>query len=152
MGVFKHLSDVPERYRLHRYATDYEGRDVWTEFCETHQYAQGSSERYQEAVDRTGEHWQAHMKQRERHHALATPEDVETWCRTLVDGKALSTAYNYWVHVRQFYAWLQWHTEHPHVYDPVLIAVTTGSAAGQIWEQKLQKWNSARERYQENND
>jgi hypothetical protein len=86
------------------------------------------------------------MAERGRHHALATPADVEAWCSVLVEKKSLATAYNYWVRIKRFYDWLQWHVDHPHVYDPVLMAVVAGGAADQIWEQKLRKWRVARAR------
>lgn len=78
------------------------------------------------------------------HHALASPDDVEAWCGTLLDSKTRSTSYNYWVRVRRFYDWLQWHVDHPHCYNPVLMAVVEGEASSEIWEQKLDKWRRAR--------
>lgn len=147
MGVYKRIEDVPDRHRLERYADEYEARDVWREFCETSEYQQGSSEYFRENVDRTGDHWRGHMTNRECHHALASPADVEAWCADLVADKSLSTAYNYWVRIRRFYDWLQWHVAHPHVYHPVLMAVVEGGAAGQIWEQKLRKGRKASARY-----
>lgn len=150
MGVYKRIEDVPTQHRLERYTERYENRDVWAEFCEEYEYDNGSSEHFKEAVDRAGDHWQTHMSGRGRHHALATPDDVESWCRVLIDEKSLSTAYNYWVRVKRFYDWLKWHVDHPHVYDPVLMAVVTGEVADQIWEQKLRKWRKARARDNQN--
>lgn len=149
MGVYKRLEAVPTRHRLEQYADAYEGRDTWSTFCREHLYQQGSSESFRADVDRTGRHWLSHMESRERHHALARPADVETWCATLVedDDKSLSTAFNYWVHVRNLYDWLRWHVDHPHVYDPVLMAVAEDGAAGEIWAQKLRKGRQARARY-----
>lgn len=150
MGVYKRIEDVPTQHRLERYTEMYESRDVWTEFCEEYEYNHGSSEYFEQAVDRAGDHWQTHMSGRGRHHALATPGDVEAWCGVLIDEKSLSTAYNYWVRIKRFYDWLQWHVDHPHVYNPVLMGVVTGEAAGQIWEQKLRKWRKARGRGNQN--
>ena len=147
MGVYKRFEDVPDHHRLERYAERYEGQNVWASFCEEYEYQQGSSEHFRRAVDRAGDHWLTHMSTRGRHHALATPADVEVWCAGLTAEKSLSTAYNYWVRIRRFYDWLQWHVDHPHVYNPVLMAVVDGGAAGLIWEQKLRKWCDARARY-----
>lgn len=152
LGVYKRFEDVPPHHRLDRYAEEYHDRDVWVEFCEEHEYHQGSSERFRRGVDRVGAHWLDHMDARERHHALAAPDDVEAWCATLVNDKSLSTAYNYWVRIRRLYDWLQWHVGHPHIYDPVLLAVVEGGTAGQIWEQKLRKWRAARARYEQGDD
>ncbi len=87
------------------------------------------------------------MTTQARHPALATPSHVEQWCQQLLDTKAPRTAYNYWVRIRRFYEWLQWHTDHPHRYSPVMLAVIAGGAAETIWLVKLEKWNRARERY-----
>ena len=146
LGVYKHFEEVPQHHRLCRNTADYAGRDVWDEFCTEHEYQQGSSDHFQRDVDRVGDHWCRHMDARGRHHALAQPEDVETWCDRLITNKTLSTSYNYWVRIKRFYDWLVWHTDHPHRYDPVLMAVAEGGAAGEIWEQKLQKWSKVRGR------
>ncbi|WP_313692093.1 hypothetical protein [Halorarum halobium] len=146
MGVYKRLEDVPAHHRLERYAETYEDRDVWAEFCEEYEYEQGSSATFLREVDRVGDNWLTHMATRGRHHVLATPADVEAWSETLVSDKSMSTAYNYWVRIKRFYEWLTWHVDHPHVYDPVLIAVVTGDATGQIWEEKLRKWRKAKAR------
>jgi len=147
MGIYKRYDEVPDHHRFEHYSDAYDGTDVWTQFCTTHEYKQGSSDNFKRDVDRVGDHWKSHMDGRGRHHALATPGNVESWCQDLVTDKSLSTAYNYWVRIKRFYDWLQWHTEHPHVYDPVLMAVVEGNAAGEIWEQKLRKGRQARERY-----
>jgi hypothetical protein len=150
LGVYTDIEDVPECYRLHRYEAEYAGRDVWKEFCETAEYGEEPSAHFLRAVDRSGNHWRDHMRARRRHHALATPTDVETWCQSLLSEKSTATAYNYWVRIRRFYEWLQWHVDHPHCYDPVLMAVVSGGAAGEIWEEKLRKWRNARARYDNN--
>lgn len=147
LGVYKRFEEVPTHNRLEQYAEKYHKRDVWCEFCTDHEYQQGNSDGYLRAVDRAGKHWLAHMERQERHHALATPDDVEAWCGSLIDDKSLATAYNYWVRIKRFYNWLVWHVDHPHVYDPVLMAAAAGGAAGQIWDKKVQKWQKARARY-----
>jgi len=147
MGVYKHLSDVPDRYRLHHHAAAYDGRDVWHEFCVEYEYAQGSHERYQEEVDRVGSHWQAFMDERDRHHALATPDDVEQWCADLLAERSPKRTYEYYLRIHRFYDWLQWHTEHPHVYNPALMAAVEGEATGQAWEWKARRTRERREHY-----
>lgn len=150
LGVYKTFADVPQRYQFEQYADEYDGRDVWSEFCREHLYQQGSSDSFRSDVDRTGSHWLTHMESRGRHHALADPEDVEAWCRTLTadEDKTISTAYNYWVHVRSFYDWLRWHVDHPHTYDPVLMAAVHGDAAADVWAHKIRKLRNARARYE----
>lgn len=135
IGVYKRLEDVPDRHRLSQYTDSYAGGDVWGEFCEEHEYTLGDSESFRRKVDRAGELWRTFMADR-RHYALATPADVEAYSRDLLDDFTMSTAYKYWIRVEHFYRWLQWHTNHPHVYHPVLMAAVEHDAAGEIWEWK----------------
>jgi hypothetical protein len=136
LGVYKRIEDVPDRYRLYQHADAYAGRDVWAEFCEQHEYAKGDSDSFKRKVDRAGDLWRAFMDGR-RHHALATPGDVDGWSRELLDEYTHNTAYKYWIRVEHFYRWLQWHTEHPHVYHPALMAAAEHDATGEIWENKV---------------
>jgi len=138
LGVYKSLEEVPERYRLSNHTTTYKGRDVWTEFLTTHLFEKFDSDRFKEDARRAGRYWKEHMAERERHHALATPADVETWMNGLLTRMNLKTAYNsYWVRLERFYSWLQWHTEHPHVYNPLLMAAVDGEAARKVWDEKM---------------
>lgn len=115
-GVFNRYTDVSPKHRLERYASAYEGRDVWTEFCTEHEYDQNSTDRYRTEVDRVGSDWTSFMADRPTHHALATPVDVEAWCQHLLATKSTRRSYDYWLRIRRFYNWLHWHPEHPHVY------------------------------------
>lgn len=144
LGVYKCFEDVPARYRFHQHADAYAGRDVWAEFCADHEYAQGDSESFRRKVDRAGELWKAFMSDR-RHHALATPADVEAWSQSLRDEYTDGTAYKYWIRVEHFYQWLQWHTQYPHVYHPVLMAAAEHDAAGEIWAWKIDDVTRMRE-------
>lgn len=140
IGVYKYLEDVPDRYRLSQHASAYKGRDVWEEFLTNHLFEKYNTKRFKEDVRRAGERWKDHMTEQDRHHALATPLHVEAWCKELVAQYKMRTAYNeYWVRIERFYDWLQWHTEHPHVYQPVLMAADQYDASGQIWEEKLRR-------------
>jgi len=149
MGVYKSLSEVPDRYRLANHSAAYEGRDVWQEFCKEYEYAQGDHERYEEEVDRAGDCWREFVDDRGRHHALATPDDVEAWLVDLRrDGNtSLRRLHDYWLRVNRFYDWLKWHTEHPHVYNPLLMAAAGGGLTGEVWEWKAEQTREARERH-----
>jgi len=146
IGIFKELHKVPDRYRLYRFSAAYQGEDTWQEFAEQQEYPR-VSEKQQTEVDRAGDHWKAFMTERERHHALATPEDVEMWCADLLAGKSLRRSHDYFLRVRRFYDWLYWHSEHDHCYHPVLIAASEGEAAGRIWEYKTEQTAQNREAY-----
>lgn len=140
MGVFKRYEDVPARYRLNRYEGEYRGKDVWQQFLDEKLLAPGRSERYCEDAHRAGRLWKEHLADRGRHHALAIPADVDTWCSSLLETRNPTTVYNdYWAKLEQFYTWLLFHTDHPHVYHPFLIAAAEGEAASRIWAEKVNR-------------
>jgi hypothetical protein len=138
MGVYKRLSDVPDRYRLNHHAAAYEGRDAWAEFVTTKLAENDYTDRYEQDICRAGRRWKEHMAACGRHHALATPKDVNKWCIHLLDTYTVRYAVErHWNYLEQFYRSLLWHTEHPHVYLPVLMAAAEYDAASELWEYKM---------------
>ena len=137
MGIYKHLNAVPSRERLGSYAERYDGWNVWADFHESRSN-EFDSTGYERTFTKTERSWKAHMCERGRHHALARPDDVETWCADLAVSRAIRTVYSqYWVRLEEFYTWLQFHAAHPHRYHPVWMAAATGETAGRIWATKL---------------
>lgn len=143
LGVYKRLSDVPARHRFDQYAAAYADRDVWTEFCDENEYPQGGEEHRQE-VDRVGDRWQAFMAGRNRHHALAMPVDVDAWCAELRESYSQRRTFEHWIRVNRFYHWLQWHADHPHRYNPALMAAANSEAAGEVWEMHVERTRKKR--------
>lgn len=142
IGIYKDIESIPKERRLHQYSAEYDGEDIWETFLTTHLFEKFDSERFVEDARRAGRRWKAHMEKRGRHHALATPKDIEAWCDELLDDLKVKTAYNsYWVRVERFYKWLYWHRDHPHCYNPVLMAAANGGAAGVVWEEKIGRWD-----------
>jgi len=138
LGVFKELSDVPDGRRLYNLAAAYEGRDTWGDYRATADL----SDRMGEEWDRFGRRWKTHMDDRGRHHALATPDDVEAWSAELVDRFSIDRAYQHWNVIEGFYDWLLWHTEHRHTYNPYHLAVAESkSSTREIWTRKMEKAN-----------
>lgn len=143
MGVYKTLTDVPERRRFRQFEAVYEGRDVWGEYCDEDLFDRLKSENSRKPARRTERRWKAHMDERGRHHALATPDDVEAWFADILEsGKfSLEMVYaNQYLRVENFYTWLQNHTEHPHVYHPVWMAAAdpaTCPNTARMWEYKI---------------
>lgn len=138
MGVYTELNDVPADRRLERYDAEYAGRDTYDRFLTDNLFEKFDSDRFQDNCRLAGRRWKSHMEERGRHHALARPSDIETWMHNLLDRVTLNTAYNtYWTKLERFYTWLQHHTDHPHVYHPVLMAAANHEAAGVVWEKKL---------------
>ena len=145
MGVYKSLDDVPDRRRLHQHAAAYNGRDVWDEYLTERLFDSVTSDRFQRHAELVGEAWADHTTTRGRHHALATPTDVETWFASLLDQYTVETVGTRrfrWL--EGFFTWLQCHTEHPHVYHPVWMAAADpeASAAGRLWDFKLGRCRS----------
>lgn len=137
MGVYTQLEDVPQEYRLDQYADLYAGIDTWQDYTESRPAAFDSTH-YQNTLLKAGNSWKAHMQCQERHHALARPADVEDWVQSLANTRTHRTVYSeYWIRVEEFYTWLQFHTDHPHLYHPPLMAVVDGGLAGQLWRLKF---------------
>jgi hypothetical protein len=142
MGIYKRLADVPDRYRLSQYAAAYEGHNVWQEYLDQCLFDRLQSERSRRDARRVGQHWRDHTSDRGRHHALATPEDVEMWFADQLDRLAIETVYTHrYVWLEGFFSWLQSHTEHPHVYHPVWMAAadSTALATGSLWQYKIDR-------------
>lgn len=147
MGVYKRLLDVPDRYRLGNHEAAYEGRDVWAGYFEakTEKFdTKSTRDRYEKA----GRYFKSFMEEVGRNYALATPEQIECFLVALRDGEVgrhshtrkLQTVYfEYFQPVEEFYTWLEWHADHPHVYNPVLIAVVEGGYAREVWNRKLEQ-------------
>lgn len=141
MGVYKSIDDVPDRYRLRNHSAAYKGRDVWATW-QAKRTAENTSDRFRQNIDRAGRRWANHMEDRGRHHALARSEDVDAFFRWIIEDKGwkVDTAYQpYFVQVSTFYEWLQWHTGHPHHYNPVLMAAVNGDVTPDVWQVKIDK-------------
>jgi hypothetical protein len=144
MGVFKSLDDVPDRYRLEQQSATFDGQDTWRDYLTQSYYKQypDLTEDSRESVERAGRRWKEYMQERGRHHALATPQDVERWSERLLDRLTLNTAYSeYWTYIEGFYSWLQNSTDYPHVYHPVWMAVAEYENSREIWNHKLSSGN-----------
>jgi hypothetical protein len=143
MGVYTRLEDVPEQYRLDTYVARYQGRDIWQDYIDSRPTTFDSSH-YQNSLRKAGRSWDDHTSARGRHHALAHPADVESWVAGLRESRTLRTVYTeYWVRLEEFYSWLQFHTDHPHVYHPPLMAAVEGGVAGRLWRQKFDSSSTA---------
>lgn len=144
MGIFKTLTDVPSRYRLYQHAAAYDGEDTYNEYL-TEKLLPAypdATDKYHESIRRAGRRWKGHMAERGRHHALATPEDVETWCADLLGSLTLDTVcQQYWRRINGFYSWLQAHPDHPHTYHPVLMAVARYPNSKEVWNRNMTRGN-----------
>lgn len=138
LGVFKALPDVPDSRRFHQYARTYSERDTWGAYRATVSLSDTMSEEWQRFIRR----WKTHMDEQGRHHALATPADVEAWSVALLGRFGVDRSYQHWNVIEGFYDWLKWHTDHPHAYNPFHMAANDlDSAAREIWSYKMKKAN-----------
>jgi hypothetical protein len=79
------------------------------------------------------------MDEQQRHHALGRPADVVLWCEQVLDEVSPISAYRaYWGKLEQFFDWLLWHPDHPHLYNPLLMAANEHEAAREIWNAKTE--------------
>jgi hypothetical protein len=139
-GIYKSVSSVPPERRFENYAAAYDGRDTWGEWIATER---ADLKRAKEDIERAGRRWKAHLDERGsgRHHALATAADVETWVQYLRerggrnDGMTWQNTVKCYInHLWAFYRWLCRRSDHPHVYDPTLIAASEPeSYAREAW-------------------
>jgi hypothetical protein len=132
LGVYRELGDVPDRHRLRAFAEAYEGRDAWHEWYEARVLPECHSEHGLKEAERHERCWKAHMDGR-RHHALATPADVDDYCGALLDAYSESSVAKYFRRVASFYGYLVCSTGHPHVYSPVLMAAAADGPASEAW-------------------
>ena len=130
LGVFKTLDEVPEEYRLCRHDRLFAGRDAYTAW-ETENI---DAEWALKESGRVERQWKSHMEGRGRHHALATPADVEAFLADLADDVQIERVYTpYWLFLKRFYHWMAWHTDYPHRYNPVLMACVEHPTSERVW-------------------
>lgn len=155
MGVYKSISEVPDRYKLSNFANQFRGEDTWTRYLLLRydgslSQAQGQlSNSRARKVERCGRYFKEFMhRKRGTHHALATPDDIEAFLLSVKDGyknptkqpRSITTVYStYFAPVNQFYDWLQAWVDFPHRYHPVLMACADGGVARDCWTYRIDK-------------
>lgn len=137
MGVYKCLEDVPDRYRLENYKAEYRKQCPWEAYLEDYVTPPRDSVRKQEQADRSFKKWSDHMEGRKGHYALASPDDAEAWAYSLIGEYSIGYASTNWEQIERFYSWLMWHPDHPHRYQPFLMAAAREGTASEIWWEKL---------------
>ena len=139
LGVFKSITEVPDRYHLSTFSMQFEGRDAWAEWMEAEKNDLAASTRKYK-YGRAEKLWKSHMEACGRHHALANPSDVESFLADQLDQVQKETVWNTrYDQLYQFYNWLTFNADYPHVYNPVLMAAVNGEAAREMWDYRVQK-------------
>lgn len=135
-GAFQRYEDIPDRYRLETYAQQYRGEDTWQQYRDE---VLLPSHDFSKTIKRTartgGNSWLDHMDEQGRHHALATPADVDEWSQKLLDGdRTRRYCYeHYFVRIYQFYEYLKTSYPHPHLYNPFLLAAIEYETTRNLW-------------------
>ena len=139
-GALQHFENIPYRYRLETYESQYQGRDTWGQYVENTVRVEHNSDHVCQRIRCAGESWRDHMAARGRHHAVATTEDVESWCKDLFANRTKRTVYrHYFQRIYNFYDHLKYSTEHPHLYNPLLVAATRYSTSREIWMYRVER-------------
>ncbi len=134
-GAFQQYSEIPPRYRLETYTGQYQAQDTWDRYCSEILLEEYDSKHMRKVARKAGDSWLSHMEKQGRHHALATPLDANLWCEKLLDGdRVRRTCYEqYYVRVYQFYDYLKQNHQHPHLYNPLLLAAIEYETARNLW-------------------
>lgn len=126
LGLYKRYTDIPQQHRLSTFEGIYDGVDVWEAYLTANdkslnQAGRAGKNRWLTATSNAGEHY-----------ALASPQTVEAYAK---DAAHLSdwSRMRYLAEVYKLYRWLLWHTDHPHRYNPVLIAAAEHETTRETW-------------------
>lgn len=141
LGVYKTLEEVPDRYRLSNYESEFAGEDTWSEYLATRDDLAESTKK--NSWYPCGDRFKQYMDEEAgRHHALAKPEDIEGYISHIKDGgysikvteRSLNTVYyQHLSPLRTFFGWLVMHVDYPHVYNPVLMAAHEDGVTRETW-------------------
>lgn len=127
LGVFKSYDDIPGRWRLDGRAGTYDGRDVWAEY----EAAEGLNPENPNRKAAKNK-WDRIAADRGEHPALATPETVEIFAGELIE-LSVPTIRGQFPVIHRFYEWLRWDDNHPHTYNPVLLAACNYPNTADVW-------------------
>jgi hypothetical protein len=134
-GPFQTYDNIPARYRLKTYASEYRTKNTWEQYCNDVLLGDSPSNHMRKTARKAGQSWSDHMGSCGRHHALATPTDVNTWCKNLLSGnRNRRTCYEqYYIRIYHFYDYLKESFRHPHLYNPLLLAAIEYDTTRHLW-------------------
>jgi hypothetical protein len=141
-GIFHQYDEIPARYRLETYAQQYHDDDTLDRYLEEHYFEKKSavSDAMRRRTKRFRDSWIDHMNDRDQHHALATPHDVDLWCRSHLERCTAGTSYRtYFYRIYNFYEYLKTSYRHPHLYNPLLLAAIEYESTYEIWSHRVKE-------------
>lgn len=138
LGVFKCLNDVPERHYLGNFESDIDAEEAWHEF-DAQELSDLSFHTRRYVYGKGWREWKSYCNENDLHPALADPADVDDHLSAQkAEINTLKT-----VHDARFrplfrwYRWMQFRTDYPHKYNPIVMAVLLDGATADIWETRL---------------
>ena len=141
LGVYKSIDEVPDRYRLSSFSSEFVGQDTWEDYLETRDDLAESTKK--NSWYPCGDRFKRFMEEEaSRHHALPQPDDIEAYLSHIRDGgysvKVTERTPNtvYYQHLsplKTFFTWLAHRVDYPHVYNPVLLAAHAGGITREVW-------------------
>ena len=139
LSIYKTLDDVPSDRRLGYVVREQTNIGYWEAFIEDRrEESEGLSDSRMRSYNRCERSWKQYMESEGRHYAFADPEHVEGWCEWLLEDRTMGTVYNdYFSILYLFYAFLWYHTDTRHSYNPVLMAAAEGGKTRELWMFKV---------------
>ncbi len=145
--IFRDFSTITPEYRLEYHAGRYTDDAVWDEYV-AHKAAQRGGvaaetrrKRYGIARERLAEV----CAERGRHYAVARPADVEAFFESEAHLSDHVFRDRRFMPVYGFFEYLRYHTDHPHEYNPVLLAAFDADSHAR------RGWNLRQQRNQDTN-
>lgn len=141
LGVYKSIEEIPTRYRLESFESQFREQDTWDTYLETRDDLKESTK--ENSWYPCGDRFKRFMREEVgRHHALAHPDDIEAYLQHIKHGgysiKVVERSDNtvYYQHLsplKTFFNWLVHHVDYPHVYNPVLMAAHSEGITRELW-------------------
>ena len=141
LGIYKWIDEVPNRYRLENFESEFAEEDTWSEYLATRDDLAESTKK--NSWYPCGDRFKKFMREEVgRHHALPHPDDIEAYLSHIKSGgysiKVTERSWNtvYYQHLsplKTFFSWLVHHVDYPHVYNPVLLAAHTDGVTREVW-------------------
>lgn len=138
LGVFKRVEDVPDRYYLPNFETEIDAEECWDAFdAEELEGLSFHQRRY--VYGKAWREWSVYCDAHDVNPALANPQDIEAH---LAEQRAqvnkLKTVHDARFRpLLRWYRWMLFHTDYPHRYNPVVMAVLLGDSTHDVWQTRL---------------
>lgn len=138
LGVFKHVEDVPDRYYLGNFVSEVDAEEAWNHF-DAEELEDRSDHTRHYVYGKAWREWTAYCEEQSVHPALADPQDLESHLaeQRAEMGKLKSLHDARFRPLFRWYRWMQFHTDYPHRYNPVVMAVLLGGATYDLWETRF---------------